>query len=360
VVIDDYSSGGNDVDKLRRGLASLLARGPLERADLDRAIAEVDPDVVIVDTNSYGAAVAAKASGRPWATSLPSLLPLPGKGIPPYGLGLAPGRGPLGALRDRVLWKLVERQYGKAMLPRLNALRADAGLPALSTPIDHVLSPDRLLVLTGEPLEYPRSDLPPQVRFVGAQLWDPPAAAPAWLDEPGDPWVLVTTSTEYQADEELARVAVAALRDEPVRVILTLADAYDTAAVAPAANVRVERFVPHAPVLDRAAAVVCHSGMGIVQKAIAAGVPIAAVPFGRDQPEVARRVVESGAGVQLRTKDLTPERLRAAVREALALRPSARGAGGGARFADAVEELVPRDTAEKMAVHASEPHGGPA
>ena len=83
VVIDDYSSGGNDVDKLRRGLASLLARGPLERADLDRAIPEVDPDVIIVDTNSFGAAVAAKASGRPWATSLPSLLPLPGKGIPP-------------------------------------------------------------------------------------------------------------------------------------------------------------------------------------------------------------------------------------------------------------------------------------
>jgi UDP:flavonoid glycosyltransferase YjiC (YdhE family) len=73
--------------------------------------------------------------------------------------------------------------------------------------------------------------------------------------------------------------------------------------------VRVERFVAHGPVLERAAAVVTHSGMGIVQKAIAAGVPIAAVPFGRDQPEVARRVVEAGAGVQLRTKDLSPEEL---------------------------------------------------
>jgi MGT family glycosyltransferase len=254
---------------------------------------------------------------------------------------MRPLRGPLGRVRDRVLWKLLEREYGKAMLPRLNALRTEAGLPALASPIDHVLGPDRLIVMTGEPLEYPRADLPPNVRFVGAQLWDPPAAPPAWLDEPGDPWVLVTTSTDYQGDEQLARVAVAALRDEPVRVILTLADAYDTAAVAPAPNVRVERFVPHGPVLERAAAVVCHSGMGIVQKAVAAGVPIAAVPFGRDQPEVARRVVEAGAGVRLRTKDLTPERLRATVREALAMRPPARGTGGGARFADAVEELDP-------------------
>jgi hypothetical protein len=54
--------------------------------------------------------------------------------------------------------------------------------------------------------------------------------------------VLVTTSTDYQADEQLARVAVEALRDEPLRVILTLADADDTAEVARAGNVRVERL----------------------------------------------------------------------------------------------------------------------
>src|SRR5215210_4956316 len=144
IEVDDYSTG-KDVDKLRRGLGSMLVRGPLERVDLDRAIAEVDPDAIVVDTNSYGATVSAQASGRPWAIALPSLLPL------------------------------------------LNALRADAGLPALASPIDHVLGPDRLIVMTGEPLEYPRTDLAPNVRFVGAQLWDPPAEAPAWLDEPGDP-----------------------------------------------------------------------------------------------------------------------------------------------------------------------------
>src|SRR3954454_10129444 len=66
-----------DVDKLRRGIGNLLLRGPLERLDLDRAIAETAPDLIVVDTNSYGATVAAKASGRPWAMSLPSLAPLP-------------------------------------------------------------------------------------------------------------------------------------------------------------------------------------------------------------------------------------------------------------------------------------------
>src|SRR4051812_28529716 len=84
-------------------------------------------------------------------------------------------------------------------------------------------------------------------------------------------------------------------------------------------NVRVERFVPHGPVLERAAAVICHGGMGIVQKAIGAKVPIVAVPFGRDQPEVGRRIAESGTGVLVKNKDLSAQRLRSAVREARSL-----------------------------------------
>ena len=72
--------------------------------------------------------------------------------------------------------------------------------------------------------------------------------------------------------------------------------------------------------------------MGIVQKAVAAGVPIAAVPFGRDQPEVARRfLVEAGAGVRLRIKDLSAERLRATVREALRCGRRRRAAGARLR-----------------------------
>jgi UDP:flavonoid glycosyltransferase YjiC (YdhE family) len=354
IEVNDYAPG-KATDKLRKGIHELLARGPLERADMERAIAEHDPELIIVDGLVYGGTVAAEASGRRWAVAQPSLLPLPGKGIPPYGMGLAPLRGPLGRVRDFLGWRLVEHLYGRSMLPKLNELRASAGLPALRSPIDQVRAPDRILCMTGDPLEYPRTDTHEKVRFVGGQLWDPPAEHGdlSWLDEPGDPWVLVTCSTDYQADERLAVTAVEALRDEPIRVVLTLADAYDNVTLPPASNVRAERFLPHGPVLERAAAVVCHSGMGIVQKAMAAGVPIAAVPFGRDQPEVARRVVEAGAGVQLAARKLTPERLRAMVRKAVTMRPGAqaagarlRAAGGGERFADAAEELV----SEKMAV----------
>ncbi|HEX5199989.1 MAG TPA: glycosyltransferase [Actinoplanes sp.] len=331
-------------------MSDLMRRGPWEMADLTRAIAEVRPDALLVDSNTYGASTAAEASGLPWAMTMPSVLARPGRGIPPYGLGLAPRPGRIGALRDAVLWKVVERAFGRAMLPELNRMRGTAGLPPFRSPLDYSARPDLLITLTGAPLEYPRADLEPHVRMAGSTPWDPPAETPQWLSAEGDPWVLVTCSTDYQADGALAQAAVAALRDEPVRVLVTLADAYGEVTLPEAGNVRVERFVPHGAVLPHAAAVVCPSGMGIVSKAVAAGVPLVAVPFGRDQPEVARRVQQSGAGVILPAKKLSAARMLAAVRAARALPPRpATPADGGAAFADAAEELgvrAPAATAE--------------
>jgi MGT family glycosyltransferase len=338
-VITDYEVQGRD--RLHRGLADLLGRGEEQRADLERHIASYRPDVLLIDTIAYGAAIGAERSGLPWASIMPSLIPFPGKGIPPYGLGLKPMRGPLGRLRDKLLYRVVLREYSTAMLPRLNALRVEAGLDPVKDPIENLYRPHRILALTGEPLEYARVDTPAHVRFVGAQLWDPPAETPAWLDEPGDPWVLVTCSTEYQGDEALAAAAIEGLRGEPVRVLVTLADAHGARELPTADNVRVERFVAHGPVLERAAAVVCHGGMGIVQKAVAAGVPIVAVPFGRDQPEVGRRIAESGVGVLVKQKDLSAARIRSAVRQARATHPVVVSSGGPASFAGAVEEIAP-------------------
>lgn len=345
IKVTDYQATGG-LERLRSGHEDLMSRGRVDGPDLERAIASLEPDVLLVDTNAHGAQTVAELSGLPRAVLLPSVLPLPGRGIPPYGLGLAPMRGPVGRVRDAVLWKVVERLFGRSMLPGLNALRTAAGLPPHRSPLTAFREVEALIVLTGPPLEYVRTDLPAHVHLVGSQAWDPPADHPAYLDEPGDPWVLVTCSTDYQGDEALARAAVEALRDQPVRVLVTLAEAYDGAALASAGNVRVERFVPHGQVLPHCAAVICHGGMGIVAKAMAAGVPSVVVPFGRDQPEIARRVVQSGAGVSLRSSRLTPTRLREAVAAARELAPAARRAaatmrttGGAARFADAAETL---------------------
>ena len=339
IQLSDHAAG-SDKERLRQGHRDLLTRGRHDGRDLDRHVAEWRPDVLLVDTNAYGAKTRAKVSGLPWAILMPSVLPMPGRGIPPYGLGMAPARGPLGRLRDVVMWRVMVRVFGQALLPGLNELRAESGLPAFASPLQILEDADAVICTAGAPLEYSRTDLPAHVHLVGAQVWDPPSARPDWLDEPGDPWVLVTCSTDYQGDEQLAEVAAEALADLPVRVLLTMADAYDSARVRTAGNVRVEKHVPHGQVLPLASAVVCHGGFGIVTRSVAAGVPVVAVPFGRDQPEVARRVVEAGAGVSLPAKKLDAQRLRAAVLEAQAMRSSAEQAGRTLREHGGGEQLA--------------------
>lgn len=115
------------------------------------------------------------------------------------------------------------------------------------------------------------------VRSCGAGGGPREAAAPASAGSAG-PAAIVWAFDGGSAEQ------IDALRDQPVRVVVTAADAHGQA-LPTAANARVERFVPHGVVLEHAAAVVCHGGMGIVQKSIAAGVPLVVVPFGRPPGE---------------------------------------------------------------------------
>jgi UDP:flavonoid glycosyltransferase YjiC (YdhE family) len=218
--------------------------------------------------------------------------------VPPFGPGLPPARGPLGRLRDRLLRPLVFGTLERTMVPPINCIRSGMGLAPVGGADDLFGRAPLLLYLTAEPFEYPRSDWPDNVVMIGPCARDPPSDPPPWLDDLDRPIVVVTTSSEFQNDARLVQVALQALADEPVAVVATL-PAGDPADVRAPANARVERFVPHGPVLDRAACAVTHGGMGATQKALARGVPVCVVPFGRDQLEVARRVEVAGAGSRL-------------------------------------------------------------
>jgi MGT family glycosyltransferase len=341
---DDYR-GRTPTARLKRGLATFAARAPYEVQDLRDAIATERPDALLVDTATWGAGAAAEAWGGPWAQWFPYPLPLSSPDVPPFGPGLKPAAGPLGRLRDRAIRPLAIRSFERASLPLFNAVRAVVGVRPFTT-LDEMFTPAPLLLyMTAEPFEYPRSDWPPSVRMVGPCSWDPPADPPAWLDEIDRPLVLVTTSSEFQDDGRLVSVALEALADEPVEVVATLPSA-GLPGVLPR-NARVERFVPHAPLLERAACAITHGGAGATQKALAAGVPVCVVPFGRDQLEVARRAEVAGAGTRLPASRLTATRLRAAVTRAMTMRDGARrvaegfaAAGGAVAAADEFEELA--------------------
>jgi MGT family glycosyltransferase len=266
--------------------------------------------------------------------------------VPPFGPGLQPARGPFGHARDRLLRPLVTGTIDKTMLPALNSVRVAMGTPPLDHADELFSRPRLLLYLTAEPFEYPRSDWPDNLVMVGPCAWEPPADPPPWLSSIDQPIVLVTTSSEYQNDDRLVTVAVQALADEPVHVVATQPTSQG-ANHAVAGNAHVERFLAHGPVLGRAVCAVTHGGMGATQKALARGIPVCVVPFGRDQLEVARRVQVAGAGTRLPASRLRPDRLRRKVREAMTRTEGARqvaagfaAAGGATTAADAVENRL--------------------
>ena len=315
-------------------------------ADLEAAIARHRPDALLVDSLGWGAMAAAQASGLPWATYTHSVSSLKAPGIPPYGLGLMPRTDLVGRARDAVVRSVIDRLLESVARGPVNAVREARGLEPVRDAHDlYVRDVPLALHYTAEPFEYGR-EWPENVRLVGPGLWDPASETPAWLDGLPDPLVLVSTSSLFQDDVALARTALEVLPGHVGSLVVTTAG-YDPDGLPSAPNARVERFVAHAPVIERAAVVVSHAGMGITQKALAAGVPVVSVPFGRDQFDVARRVELSGGGVRLPAPRLNGERLVEAVRTAMGMRAGAErlaaafaAAGGPLAAVDALEELA--------------------
>jgi len=345
VAMDDHRAR-TQVAAGKRAFEVWAERGRLEVADFGAALGEVSPDVAVVDTTTFGAKAVAERAGLPWVESRPFLLDETVPGLPPFGFGLRPRSGTLGRLRDAAFDLVVAPFDKRVRLPTANAGRLAAGLPALKTIEEARHRAPLTLYYTAEPFEYPRP-LPEGVLMVGAGTWDPPADLPVPIPEDDRPLALVACSSEFQDDGAIAAAALTGMADR-WRLVVT------TAGVDPASLPRrdeavVERFLPHRPLLERAAVVVCHGGMGITQKALAHGVPVCVVPWARDQLDVAAHVEEAEAGVILKRRRLGPARLPSAAKAAEARAPGAarvkagyESTGGSAAAADAVQGLAGR------------------
>lgn len=324
-------------------MAENLVFGPASRyvRDVHDELARRPADAIVTEMALVGPIIAAKAAGIPSASLLTTVSPVPGEGVPPFGPGLKPARGPLGRARDAVLNALNQRTWDRG-LPAVNAARAEHGLAPLDHAFDQLLRADRLLVLTSEAFDFLPPELPANVRYAGPRTLDPVWTG-EWTPPPGDePLVLVGLSSTFQDQLGVLRRTAAALGTLPVRGVVTTGPAIDPADVPAPPNVQVVRAAPHGEVIRHAAAVITHGGHGTTMKALAQGVPLVVLPMGRDQLEVASRVVAAGAGVRVRP-GARPAKIAAAVRRVFA-EPAY--AAAARRLAAAIAN----DTAEDRAV----------
>ena len=314
-------------EALAGGLQTFAERSVHEVPDLERAIGDVDPDVLWVNVTTVGAAAVAEAGTTPWAQWSPFF----------QHYALAPDAS--------TQLTLIPFTLAPAGMDVLNGPRRRLGLAPLADPAEAWRAP-LYVYFTAEPFEVAGLDLPPSFRLVGPGLWEPEGEARDGLEDLEEPLVLVTASSEFQRDAALIEAALEALRSDDIRVVVSTV-AHDPERFQASANARVVRWLPHGQLIRNAACVVCHGGMGITQRALAAGVPVCVVPFGRDQAEVAARVTAAGGGTHVPLDALSPASLRTAILQAMTMRAGAQRiadgfarAGGAPAAAEALESLL--------------------
>jgi MGT family glycosyltransferase len=336
--VRDWEPGPEGFARMRDNLAV----GPAAdfAADVREELAERRADLILTELLLFGPQVAAEGAGVPYVVLNPTINVIPVPGVPPFGQGLMPAESEADRERDRIAGELGMQAWDEA-LPALNAARAEQGLDPLQHVLDQGRSAALTLVMTSSGFDL-IGELPPLVKHVGPRL-DDPGWAEAWAPPPGDePLVLVALSSDFQDQADLLRRITAGLGELPVRAVVTTGKAIDPVEIPAASNVDVIRSAPHVQILDEAAAVVTHCGHGITIKALAAGVPLVCLPMGRDQLDIAARVVHRGAGLRL-DPSAEPEEIATATRTVLD-EPDYREA------AQQIAQVIAEETAEDRVI----------
>ncbi|MDH6710890.1 UDP:flavonoid glycosyltransferase YjiC (YdhE family) [Kitasatospora sp. MAA19] len=316
---------------------------PAQLAALHELLASFPATVAIHDSLFLGGAALAlgrKAGDRPAVVAIGTFPVMVGsRDTAPFGPGLPP---PVDET-ERAQYAALAGQFaerGRLVTEYVRQCFAAAGveLPAGERPRVLTEAADHFLQLTVPGFEYPRSDLPANVRFIGA-LPIPASKGdriPSWWPEleqaraQGRKVVVVTQGTVANGD--LTALVVPTLRALAGRedlLVIAATARHDgellLAAELPQlpANARAAGYVPFDALLPHADLLVSNGGYGGVHTALGHGVPLVIAAESEDKPEVAARVAWSGTGIDLRTGRPTTEDLAAAVDEALS-RPSYR------------------------------------
>lgn len=321
-------------------------------------LAEPAPDLIVTDHLAFGGAVAAQASGVPWATVAVTPLALTSRDLPPVGVPAPPGAGRLRRGRDAAVRGLARAGWRRFLDPMINDIRASVGLgPAEPGRMFDSLHSPHLVLAQGVPgLDYPRGDLPPHVHFVGRLAGGAAAEPPAWWPDvaaaraDGKRIVHVTQGTLDIDPADLLRPTLTGLTGRGHLIVCTTGGAPPAVLGPLPDDARAAPFLPHDLLLPATDVMVTNGGWGGVLAAVHAGVPLVVAGDSLDKPEVAKRVAWSGTGLDLRTGRPSAQKVRRAVHQVLS-RPELRrragdlgarmtAAGGVPRAGDLVEALL--------------------
>jgi MGT family glycosyltransferase len=203
----------------------------------------------------------------------------------------------------------------------VNAALSSLGCPALPCPILEAMTelPDLYLHPGIESFEYPDSNS--KVHYIGA-LPTPGGQPrlPAWWQQIDRAKRLVLVTQGTIANRDLGQLIAPALialggREDMTIIVTTGGEPVDSIPVAIPSNAHVISFLPYAQIMPKIDLLITNGGYGTVNMAISHGIPIISAGLTEDKEEVSAHVQWSGAGIDLRVNQATPEAIKRAVDE---------------------------------------------
>lgn len=323
------------------------------------AVLQVGPTVVraagvnglIVDQASFPGGTVADQLGLPFATVCNALLLNPDPAVPPYFTHWYPRDTWWARVRNQIAWAGLDRLYAP-ILTRIQDHRRRMGL-SVPARIAQVWSDKLQISQQPEIFEFPRRELPSHVRFVGPLRLSgnhQPVPFP-WERLDGRPLIYASLGTLQNRIAGMFRVIAEACDGLQAQLVITTGNgvAPDDLGQLPGRPVVVS-YAPQRELLRRSVMAVTHAGLNTVLDALAAGIPLVAVPITNEQPGIAARVAWIGAGETIANKHVTPQALRAAVirvqsnsasrAAAERVRDAIRMGGGAPRAAKLIEQSL--------------------
>ena len=306
-------------------------------------LARIGAEAVIADTAEPAGAVVAERLRLPFVASVTGLPLLREDNVPPPFLGWRYRADPIGRNRNNGGYAVADILM-RPITRVLDERRRAWGLGREAEPLRWVAQCPR-------GFDYPRSVLPETFAYGGPWRYaeeDRPA-----LDFAADarPLVFCSLGTLQGSRRALLQVMAAACAAVGARAVIGHGGGLTPAEEAALpGDPLVRDFWPQEAVLRRCAAAVLHGGFNTVLDALAAGVPIVALPIAFEQPGTAARINYVGAGRVLSPRGLTTTMLAEALRGVMAA-PSYRAAarrigdemaasGGAARAAALVSAAL--------------------
>lgn len=314
---------------------------------LQNVLKDFQADIIVCDTFMVAGNWITELGGPPSIRLSVLPLSLPGKDIAPFGLGLLPGKSLLTKFRNNLLNVVFEKLLFRDVQNHINCLRKKLGLGFFDKYffIKGYEIPTLVLHTSIPSFEYARNQLPDNFKFIGSVLVtaDAEYTLPKWWSNTNKdlPVILLNQGTIAKNHNDLIIPTIEALKDEPVTVIIVPVAEGELNNLPE--NMYAEPYIPFGNILPHIDLMISNGGLGATQNALAHGIPLVIAGATEDKMEVAARVENSGAGINLRTQTPLPSDIKNAVNSLLenpAFKQKARGLQADYANYDAVKLAV--------------------